>query len=95
MLAADPGIDGLICSSTASAMAAVGALESLQRRLGDDIDLFAKEAIPFLGLFRPQIMALNEDVSQAGEFLARAAMQAIRDPDLPPLQGLDVPHDLG
>ena len=95
MLAADPSIDGLICSSTASAMAAVGALESLQRRLGDDIDLFAKEAIPFLGLFRPQIMALKEDVSQAGEFLARAAMQAIRDPDLPPLQGLDVPHDLG
>lgn len=94
-LVADPGIDGIICSSTSAAMAVVAALESLGRKLGHDIDVFAKEAIPFLNLFRPQIMALKEDVSQAGEFLARAAIQAVREPDLPPLQGLDVPRDLG
>lgn len=94
-LTADPAIDGIICSSTSAAMAVVGALESCGRKLGMDIDVFAKEAIPFLNLFRPQIMALKEDVSQAGEFLARAAIQAIREPDLPPLQGLDVPRGLG
>ena len=94
-LADDPGIDAVICSSTTAAMAIVGALESNGRRLGQDIDVFTKEAIPFLNLFRPQIMALFEDVSRAGEFLARAAIQATRDPDLPPLQGLDVPRDLG
>lgn len=94
-LAADPTIDGIICSSTSAAMAVVAALESRGLRLGQDIDVFAKEAIPFLNLFRPQIMALKENVAQAGEFLARAAIQAVREPDLPPLQGLDVPSDLG
>lgn len=92
---ADASIDGVICSSTSAAMAVVGALETLGHTLGDDIDLFGKEAIPFLRLFRPQIMTLNEDVRQAGEFLARAAIQAVRQPDLPPLQGLDVPRMLG
>ena len=94
-LIADPGIDGIICSSTSAAMAVVAALESRVLKLGQDIDVFAKEAIPFLNLFRPQIMALKENVAQAGEFLARAAIQAVREPDLPPLQGLDVPSELG
>ena len=53
------------------------------------------EMIPLLNGGRGSIMALKEDVSQAGEFLARAAIQAIREPDLPPLQGLDVPRSLG
>jgi LacI family transcriptional regulator len=94
-LAEHPEIDGFICSSTSAVMAVVAALEAAGRTLGQDIDVFGKEAIPFLRLFRPQIMALKEDVSQAGEFLARAAIQAVREPDLPPLQGLDVPLALG
>jgi LacI family transcriptional regulator len=94
-LSDDPGIDGIICASTSAAMASVAALEGLGRRLGADIDVFAKEAIPFLGLFRREIMAIREDVARAGEFLARAAIRAAREPDLPPLQGLDVPQDLG
>ena len=94
-LAENPEIDGFICSSTSAVMAVVAALERAGRTLGQDIDVFGKEAIPFLRLFRPQIMALKEDVSQAGEFLARAAIQAVREPDLPPMQGLDVPLALG
>lgn len=92
-LAADPTIDGIICASTSATMACVGALEAQGHHVGRDIDLFAKEAIPFLNLFRREIIAIKEDVKQAGEFLARAAIQAIREPDLPPLQGLDVPQD--
>jgi LacI family transcriptional regulator len=93
ILRADPAADGIICCSTASTMATVGALESLGRHLGQDIDIIAKEAIPFLQLFRKEIIAVAEDVKAAGEFLARAAIQAIREPDLPPLQGLEVPQD--
>lgn len=92
-LRADPAIDGIICCSTASTMASVAALESLGRHLGQDIDIVAKEAIPFLGLFRKEIIAIAEDVKAAGEFLARAAIQAIREPHLPPLQRLEVPQD--
>jgi LacI family transcriptional regulator len=93
ILRADPAADGIICCSTASTMATVAALESLGRHLGQDIDIIAKEAIPFLQLFRKEIIAVAEDVKAAGEFLARAAIQAIREPDLPPLQGLEVPQD--
>jgi LacI family transcriptional regulator len=93
LLLREPGIDGIICSSTAATMACVGGLESIDRRLGQDIDIFAKEAIPFLRLFRKEIIAIEEDVKRAGEFLARAAIQAIKEPHLPPLQGLDVPRD--
>jgi len=92
-LAADPAIDGIVCASTTAAMASVAALEDMGRVVGGDADVFAKEAIPFLNLFRPGIMTLNEDVGRAGEFLARAAMRAVREPDLPPMQGLEVPQD--
>lgn len=85
--------DGIICSSTSSAMAAVAAIEARGLRLGRDADLFAKEAIPFLNLFRPGIMAVTEDVGRAGAVLARAAIRAIREPGAPPLQDLEVPDD--
>lgn len=87
------GIDGLVCASTSSAMASVAALEAEGMRLGQGIDLVAKEAIPFLSLFRREIIALQEDVARAGDVLARAAIRAIREPDAPPLQDLEVPVD--
>ncbi len=93
ILTTDPAIDGIICSSTSATMAAVAGLETCNRKLGQDIDIFSKEAIPFLNLFRKEIMAINEDVKEAGEFLARAAIQAIKEPHLPPMQGLEVPRD--
>jgi LacI family transcriptional regulator len=92
-LQADPRIDGLICPSPRVAMACVPALEATGRTLGQDIDVFAKEAVPFLAMFRPEIITIHEDVGRAGAFLARAAMEAARNPDAPPMQGLDVPTD--
>lgn len=88
----DPTIDGIVCGSTNAAMASVAGMESLGHDVATDIDVVAKEAIPFLNLFRQGILVLNEDVARAGEFLAHAAIQAIRDPDAAPLQGLDVPQ---
>jgi len=87
------GIDGLIIPSPTGAMAAVGAIEARGLRLGHDVDLFAKEAIPFLTLFRREIIAVPEDVARVGEVLARAAIRAIREPGAPPVQELDVPTD--
>lgn len=90
----EPATDAVLCASPAAAMGTVAALEDLNRTLGQDIDVFAKEAVRFLTLFRPNILAVREDVAKAGEFLARAAMQAINQPERPPLQGLDVPEYL-
>ncbi len=93
-MATNPNTDAIICASTASAMAAVAAVENPGRHIGTDIDVFAKEVAPFLKLFRPGILSVREDTGLAGQFLARAAMQAINRPELPPLQDLDFPAPL-
>ena len=85
----NPKTDAIICASTASAMASVAAAEATGRRIGHDLDIFAKEVAPFLNLFRPGILSIREDTGRAGKFLAKAAMQAINRPDLAPLQALD------
>ena len=87
------GIDGIVACSTNAAMASVAALEGEGLRLGREVDLVAKEAIPFLTLFRREIMAVQEDVGRAGAVLARAVIRAIKDPEAPPLQDLEVPRD--
>ncbi|MDA9865152.1 LacI family transcriptional regulator [bacterium] len=84
--------DAILCASPAAAMGAIAALEELGFVLGQDIDVYAKEAVSFLTLFRPAILAVREDVGKAGDFLAKAAMQAIIDPNAPPMQGLDMPE---
>lgn len=87
----NPAVDGVICGSTNAAMAVVGSVEALGRSIGGDVDLIAKEAMPFLTQFRKGILVLHEDVTKAGDFLCRAVMQAIDHPDEPPLQHLEHP----
>ena len=93
MLTRNPQIDGIIVGSTTSAMGAVSAIEQSGKTVGKEVDLFAKEAVPFLKLFRADILTLAEKIGIAGEFLAKAAIQAIRNPDLPPMQALETPSD--
>ncbi|WP_019953491.1 LacI family transcriptional regulator [Yoonia vestfoldensis] len=92
-LTRNPDIDAVIVGSTTSAMAAVSAIEQCGKTVGKEVDVFAKEAVPFLKLFRADILTLSEKIGIAGEFLAKAAIQAIRNPDLPPMQALEVPSD--
>lgn len=92
-LQARPEIDAIITASTSSAMAAVAGLEQHGAQVGKEIDVFAKEAMPFLKLFRADILTVAEQVNTAGDFLAKAAIQAIRKPDEPPMQSLEVPSD--
>lgn len=86
-----PEIDGLFCASTTAMMASINAAENNGYVLGETMDAFAKEAIPFLVRFRPQILTVHENVARAGTMLARAAFQAIDHPDAPPLRELEVP----
>lgn len=83
--------DGMIFGSANSCMAAVSGLEEAGLTIGKEIDLFAKEAIPFLKRFRPAIQSLHEDALAAGEFLARAAIERVEKPEEPLMQFLEVP----
>ncbi len=93
LLSTDPSIDAVVAGSTSGAMAVVSAVESLGMTVGQEFDVFAKEAIPFLRSFRSEILTMSEKVGSAGGFLAKAAIQAIRTPELPPMQELEVPGD--
>jgi LacI family transcriptional regulator len=90
-LTAHPNIDGLFCASTTSTMVAVDVAETMGLVLGDTMDVFSKEAIPFLRRFRRDILTVHEDVSSTGANLAQAVMRAIETPKAPPLQVLDAP----
>lgn len=90
----NPEVDGYICASVSSAMAVVAASEELGRLVGKTIQIGTKEAVPFLHLFRKDIIVHTEDVSGAGQFLARAVIRAINEPDLPPMQMLEKPDEL-
>lgn len=90
-LDAHPETDAVIDASTSSAMATISAVEERGLTVGEDIDIFTKEAVPFIRLFRPDILTVSEAVGDAGAFLAKAAIQAIKQPDAPPMQFLEVP----
>lgn len=74
-------------------MAAIAGLEAAGFKISDDFDVFSKENAPFLTMFRPGILVKREDISEAGEFLARAAVHAAKSPDAVPMQYLDVPQE--
>jgi LacI family transcriptional regulator len=92
LVSVDPTVDGIICASTNATMAAVAGMEAEGFDVGTDIDIFAKEAMPFLGYFRNRIIVLSEDVRHVGEVLAEAAIRAVRQPQEPPMQWLEVPE---
>lgn len=91
MLAADPTIDAVICGSMMAAFGAVAAAESKGHEIGKSFDIFSKEALPFLNLFRPGIIAISENVERAGRFLAQATMARLANPSAPPRQDLEIP----
>lgn len=93
-LLAHPETDAVMTASAPSAMAATLAIETLERTIGRDIDLASKEAIPFLKAFRREILVYQEDVGQAGSFLARALIRAIDHPERPPMQKVLAPGSL-
>lgn len=88
-----PEVDAYVTGSAKSAMATAAAVEALGREVGKDVQIFTKEAVPLMHMFRPAILTVDEDVPRAGRFLARAAMRAIREPGAPPMQALEVPGE--
>ncbi|WP_373237612.1 LacI family transcriptional regulator [Cohaesibacter celericrescens] len=89
-----PGtLDGIIAPSTSSAVVSIAALEQSGLVLGKDVDIFAKEASPYLQYIRKEVMSVYENLTLAGEFLAKAALQAIDDPAAPPMHRLELSGD--
>lgn len=88
----NPETDAIIAPSLGSAMASVAAAEALGKKVGHEIDVVSKERTAILKILRADILTVSEAVGEAGNFLAKAAIQAVREPDLPPMQFLEVPN---
>lgn len=88
-----PEIDAVLCTSAKAAIAAIVATEKHGRILGQDIDVYSKEVIPILKMFRENIIVEMEDVGLAGRFLANAAIRQLQNPELPLMQHLEIPTD--
>jgi len=73
-------------------MAAIAGLEDAGLNIGDGFDVFSKETVPILELFRPGILSAGEDVTKAGQFLAQASVHAAEHKDQPPMQQMDRPE---
>lgn len=87
----NPSTDAIVTASSDAAMGALAGVERSGKTVGVDFDIFAKEPVPFLKLLRPEFLTMSESVGSAGDFLARAIIQAIKEPDLPPMQFVEVP----
>ncbi len=92
-MALHPQTDGVITASSNAAMAVVGAIEGKGLAVGREVDVMAKDSLPFLKRFRSEILIMREDVARAGEFLCSAVLRAIDQPDEPPMQFLEVPKE--
>ncbi len=82
-------VDAIIAPATATAVLSLAAIEQSGKRLGTDIDVFAKEASPYLKFIRSEILSVYQDLTEAGDFLAKAAVQAIEHPESPLMQRLE------
>ncbi len=90
-VAQHPQSDGFVCSSGPAALAVASALAETGRVIGKDVDLIAKGSRVFLTMVNPAIVAIEEDVQCGADFLARAVLRAIQEPDLPPMQEVEQP----
>lgn len=83
--------DGMISPTVGACMTMVATAENLGRKLGQDFDMVAKEAMAVLERFRPGVIVVHENIDHAGEFAARALIHRIAHPTEPPMQELHVP----
>lgn len=94
-VAQHPERDGFVCSSDIAALALASALTEAGRKIGEDVDVIAKGTRRFLGMANPAIIVIEEDTQRSADFLARAVLQAINQPNLPPMQHVEQPDFSG
>lgn len=90
-----PSCDGFVCSSDPAALAITSAMTESGRVIGRDFDVIVKGSRRLLGMANPGIIVIDEDTQRGADFLARAVLQAIQKPDLPPMQEVEMPDFTG
>ena len=84
--------DGIICSAASAAIAARSGLDKAGKRLGQDIDMVAKQSAEILDWVVPEVITAREDIRQAGRELIRALIARIEGVAAEKLQSLSRPE---
>ncbi|MES2539134.1 MAG: substrate-binding domain-containing protein, partial [Pseudomonadota bacterium] len=90
-LARHPNCDGFVCLSDAAALAVTSALTRAGKEIGKDVEVIVKGSRLYLGMVHPAIIVIEEDSRRGAAFLSRAVLQAIRSPEEPPMQEVELP----
>ncbi|MDB5523164.1 MAG: transcriptional regulator, LacI family [Rhizobium sp.] len=91
LMAENPDLDGIICGSSAGAVAISSAIEASGRHLGRDIDMISKQPADLLRYMQPEIMTVSEDIRLAGRELAKAVLARIDGVPAERLQSISLP----
>ncbi|WP_113340269.1 LacI family transcriptional regulator [Rhizobium cremeum] len=91
LMRSDDAPDGIVCSAGSAAVAVNAGIEAAGKRVGSDVDLVSKQAIPILNWIRPEIITAFEDVRQAGRELAKAVIACIDGAAPEDLQSISLP----
>jgi LacI family transcriptional regulator len=85
------GLDGIVCGSSAGAVAISSAIVVSGRQVGRDIDMVSKQPADLLRFMSPEIITVNEDIRLAGRELAKAVIARVE--GVPPerLQSISLP----
>ena len=85
-------LDGIVCASANSAIAAITAIEHTGLTMSKDIDLVAKESFELLNRFRPNLFVIPEDFRKAGREMVKMILAIIDGADPASLQMLESPE---
>lgn len=75
--AADDAPDGYVCCGEVSALAVMAGLSDRGRRIGEDVDVIAKQTSRLFSQIRPRIDTIYEDIAEAGETMGRLLLKRI------------------
>ena len=81
--------DAIYCPAPMAAIEAVSVASAMGGVLGETYDLVCKEGLPLVARCFPKAITAREDVTSACQIIAKAMLQAIEQPDAPPIRFLD------
>lgn len=84
--------DGIICVGEVAAMIALAAIDDNGLRIGQDIDVVAKQASGVFDLLRPRIDIFREDLRDAGRAMGETLLRSMAGEDPATLQVLHQPR---
>ncbi len=84
--------DGFVCTGDAAALSVMAGLTDAGRRIGDDVQVVAKQTSGIFSLIRPKVDAIFEDTALAGQQMGELLLRRIQGEAAEDLQILHEPR---